>query len=162
MNKLFLITGPAGVGKSTISKELSKRFPKTILIEGDDIYHLVKNGYVSAWKKGNHLELFWKNSIDLIRNGLELGYDVIFNYIIDKDDLNNLKKTFSEYDITFKVLLTSSEELLKRDKQRPLDCQMKDRCIVLLNNFKNKNYDKKDIIDTTNLSIDEVVGEILK
>ena len=39
---------------------------------------------------------------------------------------------------------------------------MKDRCIVLLNDFKNKNYDKKDIIDTTNLSVDEVVGEILK
>ena len=60
------------------------------------------------------------------------------------------------------MLLTSSEELLKRDKQRPLDCQMKDRCIVLLNDFKYKNYDKKDIIDTTNLSVDEVVDEILK
>ena len=63
MNKLFLITGPAGVGKTAISKELSKRFSKTILIEGDDIYHMVKNGYVSPWKKGNHLDLFWKNSI---------------------------------------------------------------------------------------------------
>lgn len=81
MKKLYLITGPAGVGKSTISKALSLKFSKSVLIEGDDVYHMVSGGYVSPWKSGNHMELFWKNSISLIENSLKQGYDVVFNYI---------------------------------------------------------------------------------
>ena len=41
MNKIYLITGPAGVGKSTISKKIAEHLDKSVLIEGDDIYHLV-------------------------------------------------------------------------------------------------------------------------
>ena len=48
MNTLYIITGPAGVGKTTISKGLAKRCKKSALIEGDDIYHQVISGYVPA------------------------------------------------------------------------------------------------------------------
>ena len=46
-------------------------------------------------------------------------------------------------------------------KERPEDVQMKERCIVLLNSFKKKNYDKKHILGTSNLSVDETVNAIL-
>ena len=52
---LYIITGPAGVGKSTISKRLATLKEKSVLIEGDDIYGQVIGSYVSAWKEGNHL-----------------------------------------------------------------------------------------------------------
>lgn len=42
MPSLYIITGPSGVGKSTISKELAKKSNKSALIEGDDIYHQVR------------------------------------------------------------------------------------------------------------------------
>ena len=35
---LYIITGPAGVGKRTISKRLATLNEKSVLIEGDDIY----------------------------------------------------------------------------------------------------------------------------
>ena len=63
MSKLYIITGPAGVGKSTISREIAKRSDRSALIEGDEIYHLVCGGYESAWKEKNHLDIFWKNVI---------------------------------------------------------------------------------------------------
>lgn len=91
MNKLYLITGPAGVGKSTISKLLAESKNKCVLIEGDEVYHFVKGGYISPWKEGNHLAVFWKNTIDIINNFLESGYDVVFNYIINKNELENIK-----------------------------------------------------------------------
>ena len=37
---------------------------------------------------------------------------------------------------------------------------MKNLCIVLLNSFKNKNYDTNSILDTSNLSISETVDII--
>ena len=67
---------------------------------------------------------------------------------------------FKSYTIKFIVLLVDESTLLLRDKERPEGCQMKERCITLLNSFKNNTYNEKNILDTTNLSIDETVNII--
>lgn len=162
MPNLYIITGPAGVGKSTISRELAKRKSKSVLIEGDDIYHQVVGGYVQAWKEGNHLNIFWKVCIETIKLYLQDGYDVIFNYILTPQSFENLKTTFSNYNIKFIILMVDENTILQRDKQRPLDCQMNNRCIILLNNFKNYNFRKNYFLDTTNLSINETIENIEK
>lgn len=160
MPKLYIITGPAGVGKSTISKEIAKLKSKSALIEGDDIYHQVIGGYVQAWKNGNHLETFWKVCINTIRIYLKNGYDVIFNYIVNAESLEIIQKEFKEYEIKFIVLLADENALLSRDRERPEECQMKERCITLLNSFKNKKFNQQNILDTTNLSINKIVNLI--
>ena len=157
MCNLYLITGPAGVGKSTISMGLAKLFRKSVLIEGDDIYHQVVGGYVQAWKDGNHLQTFWKVCINIIETYLQDEYDVLFNYIITPENLKLLKESFKNYNIKFTVLLADEEVLLSRDKKRAENCQMKERCIVLLNDFKSKNYNKQNILDTTHISIEKIV-----
>lgn len=161
MNKLYIITGPSGVGKSTVSRLIAESRIKSALIEGDEIYHLVCGGHVSAWKEGNHLEVFWKNCIDLITNFLEKGYDVVFNYIISKEKVEELRKTFISAEIKFALLLTDEETIQKRDSLRPVDCQMKERSIELLKSFKNQNFCEDNILDTSNLSIDETVKTII-
>ena len=57
--------------------------------------------------------------------------------------------------------MVDEKTLLLRDLERPEDCQMKDRCITLLNNFKNKKYDHRFVLDTTDLSIDDTVNVII-
>lgn len=160
MPNLYIITGPAGVGKSTISKEIAKSISKSVLIEGDDIYHQVIGGYVQAWKSGNHLNTFWKVCMNTIKIYLEDGFDVIFNYIVTPENLELIKNNFKDYTIKFVVLLVDESSLLLRDKQRPAASQMNDRCITLLNSFKNKNYNSNNILDTSNLSIDETLNII--
>lgn len=162
MNKLYLITGPAGVGKSTISKTLAERLEKSVLIEGDDIYHMVVSSYVPAWKPGNHLDLFWKNVICLIKNSLEKGYDVVFNYIIKKDDYLMLKEKFNRYDVIFKVLISDEKELLRRDKLREEENRMNERCLILLNSFIKENFDEEFIIDSTHLNIEDTIERVIK
>lgn len=157
MSNLYIITGPSGVGKSTISKEIAKLKNKSVLIEGDDIYHQVVGGYVQAWKEGNHLVTFWKICLNSIETYLENGYDVIFNYIVNPKNIEVINNKFKNHTIKFIVLMVDEKTLLLRDKERSQDCQMKERCIILLNNFKNKNYNVQNILDTTNLSINETI-----
>ena len=92
----------------------------------------------------NHIHYYWPSWC---------GQD--FNYIINPSKLSVLNQTFKDYDKRFVVLLVDEETLLRRDALRPEDCQMKERCIVLLNNFKKHNYDEKFIIDTSKTSIEE-------
>ena len=162
MNKLYVLTGPAGVGKSTISKLIAGKWEKSVLIEGDGIYNFFVGGRISPWKENAPLELFWDNCIYLMNSYLEKGYDVVFNYIIKPGQLKRLQETFNNYEIIFKVLLTDEETIVKRDKERPFDCQMGERSLVLLKEFKDCNYDKEYIIDTSNLSIEETVNKIIK
>lgn len=160
MTNLYIITGPAGVGKSTISKKIAEIKKKSVLIEGDEIYHHVVGGYAPAWKKENHLEVFWNICFDMIDTYLSYGYDVIFNYIVTLDAYTKIKEKFQKYNTKFIVLITDKETILLRDKEKPEDCQMKERCITLLNNFKNTKYEKDYFLDTTNLSIEETVDII--
>ena len=97
MAKLYVITGPAGVGKSTISRKIAEASSKSALIEGDDLYAQIVGGYVDPWEEGNYLDTFWRLSLSSIRIYLDDGFDVVFNYIISPGQLNMIRKerTFS-------------------------------------------------------------------
>ncbi len=160
MNNLYIITGPAGVGKSTISYKIAKNITKSALIEGDNIYSQVVGGYVSAWKEGNHLNIFWKICLDTIETYLSDGYDVIFNYIVTPKAFEMIKERFKEYNVKFIILMCDEETILKRDSERLEDCRMNERCITLLNNFKEYDFEEKYYLDTTDISADDVVKTI--
>lgn len=160
MPNLYIITGPSGVGKSTISKKLAESSNKSVLIEGDFIYSQVISSYVSAWKEGNHLDVFWDMCLNSIETYLSYGYDVVFNYIVTPTIVDKIKNRFKNNKIKFVVLLCDEEILLSRDKQRPEDCQMKERCLILLDSFKSKNYNSNNILNTTTLSVEEAVNLI--
>lgn len=161
MNKLYLITGPCGIGKSSVSKELAFNLKKSVLIEGDDIYHQVVGSYHSPWHESNHLNTFWRVSINMIKTYIEEGYDVVFNYIISKDNYEYLKKEMKNIEINLTVLLASEETLLKRDKLRNEDCRMNERCIILLNKFLSDKYNESDILYTDDLSIKDTAEIII-
>ena len=158
---LYLVTGPAGVGKSTISKRIAELSNKSVLLEGDDFYHQVISSYKPAWLEGNHLDVFWKVVKNTIKIYLANGYDVIFNYIIGEEDYLELKEEFKEYPTKFVILLVDEKTIIERDKLRPVDCRMNERCIILLNSFLNKDYPENNKLYTQNLSIEETVNEII-
>ena len=164
MKKIYIITGPAGVGKTTISKELANRLDKVALIEGDDIYNMIIKPELKPWKEPNHLNIFWKNVYSLIDNYLDEGFDVVFNYIIKQKTLEKIIERYSDRDdikIIFKCLIVDKEELVKRDLLRPEDCRMGERSIVLLNEFLNQPFEKY-FLDTTYLTIEDTVNRILE
>lgn len=51
--------------------------------------------------------------------------------------------------------------IIECDKLRPEDCQMGDRSIVVLNEFKGKGYDINYILDTSNILPEDTTTLIL-
>jgi len=63
-------------------------------------------------------------------------------------------------DFNFKVLIVDEKTITKRDKERPEDCQMGERALVLLKDFISYNYKEEFLLDTSNLTIEETVNKI--
>lgn len=163
--ELYVITGPCGIGKSTITNKIANSLNSSCIIEGDAIYHMVIGGYVSPWKDdGKYSDLLWENCLNLASNFIERKISVVFNYIIYPDKLFQIIDRFKDNDnltIRFVVLTTDEKTVRERDKLREEDCQMGERAIVLLNKFKEKGYDPKYVLDTSDLSIDETTHDIM-
>ena len=147
MNKLYIITGPAGVGKSTISYEVGKRLKKSVVIEGDTIYNFFVGGRIKPWYKNAPLDLFWNNCIMLIKSYLETGYDVVFNYIISNKNLDRLKETFKDYEIIFRCLLVDEKTIIDQFEEV---------------GDTTKSYTKKKVVGLSCEEVYEVEDEIVK
>ncbi|WP_245629952.1 (d)CMP kinase [Domibacillus robiginosus] len=44
MKRIFILSGPAGAGKSTVSRKLAEALRKSTYIEGDTINHMIVRG----------------------------------------------------------------------------------------------------------------------
>lgn len=160
MAKIYVITGPAGVGKSTITNALAEKLEKCAVLEGDEIYHQVKSGCVSPWLEGNHVDLMWKNMLMLAENYLSAGFDVILNYIIYADDLEEIKSALSQYEIHFIVLMAERDTVAARDIARGEEFAV-NRVDKHIAKFLSQGYGKYQFLHTDNKTIDEEVQEIL-
>lgn len=161
MNKIYLITGPAGVGKSTISLKMAEKLEKSVLLEGDDIYHFIVGGYISPWKEGNYLDYYWHNILDIMKNSLDYGFDIVYNHIMSKEQVEDIKSNFPNAEIKFVCLMVDEETIVKRDKLRAPDRQMGERSLILLKELQDENFDSKNILDSSNLNEEQTMNEIL-
>lgn len=159
MAKIYIITGPAGVGKTTVTNMLSERLGKCAVLEGDEIYHQVVGG-TKPWLEGNHLDVMWKNIINLSRNYLDAGIDVVLNYIVYKDRLEQVVEALAQHEIHFIVLMANAKTVSERDESRREDAQVH-RVEIHIKKFSEQGYSEKCFLNTENKLIEEEIDEIL-
>lgn len=167
MRKIFIVTGPAGVGKSTTSIRLAKQFSHSAYIEGDLVNHMVIGGYLPPWKSEALQMLVWENIADLSINFVKAGKDVIIDYIVFLEDVrrfsNTVRKEAGNVEIHYTVLWAERAELLRRDALRDKADQMGARCLELVDEFLSKGVEPRFFYNTTTLSeLDEIITTIME
>ena len=164
-NKVYIISGPAGVGKSTTSKELTKKFKNSAYISGDDISHMHINGRKNPWESSEEV-LIWDNILSLTMNFINYGNDVIVDYVTFPKEAEWVSKNLKSLnvEVIYVVLWTDKETLLTRDNMRMPGVRMGERCTILVDEFIESGLNDKYIFDTSNTSPDNisyVVNEII-
>ena len=164
VNKVYIVSGPAGVGKSTTSKELVKTLKNSSYISGDYISHMHVNGRKKPWESQEEVSLIWDNILSLTKNFLRYGNDVVIDYVTFPQEAkwvsDNLKNINAE--ISYVVLWTDIETLVSRDSMRMPEHRMGERCLILVDEFTESGLDEKHIFDTSkNPPITYVVNEIM-
>ena len=163
---VYIISGPAGVGKSTTAGELVQQFDKSALISGDDISHIPVNGRGKPWLCQETLQLTWSNILSLTRNLLGFGYDVVIDYVTLPAQAAWLAENLRDRNVKvfYVVLMVGEAEIVRRDQGRHPDARMGARSVELLREFKEVLQGDEHILNTESYGVGqlpEVIGEIL-
>ncbi len=164
---IYLITGPAGSGKSSVAKTLAKKLNRSAVIEVDKLRAMIVGGYVRPWPHNEEVEsqlsLAAKNACDMALNFTEKYFTVFIDDVVGRKLLEQYSEFFKDKNFKTFVLLPSVESLLKRFDDRGDNKELRERTIELHKKFIEQK-DKLDwrIIDSTNQSLEETVGEIYK
>lgn len=166
MQTVYVLSGPAGVGKSTTSRTLVNALKNSAYISGDDISHMHVNGRERPWESKAELSLIWNNILSLTKNFITNEVDVVIDYVTFPEEAHWLKDKLEEFKVhvVYVVLWTDIETLLKRDQLRMKEHQMGERCLILIEEFKKSGLDTKHLLDTSKKSaedFEQVIEEIM-
>lgn len=151
MQTVYILSGPAGVGKSTTSNALVKSLKNSAYISGDDISHMHVNGRKLPWESKSETSLIWNNILSLTKNFITDSIDVVIDYVAFPDDVKWFKDSLknNNVNIVYVVLWTDKESLLKRDQLRIPEHRMGERCLILIEEFKQSGLENKYLLDTS-------------
>ena len=181
--KIIIISGPSGVGKSTIVKEIIKnknlnlkfsvslttRKPRLGEINGVNYYFVNKKDFLSAIKKGELLEytVFINNYYGTKKNDVDKwinnGYNVLLE--IEIEGVKQILKKYKKDElISFFIMPPSLEELKKRIKNRLTenDNSIKLRLERAIKEIEFKSYFNHVIVNNICDNAKEEIIKIIK
>jgi len=162
-----ILTGPPGVGKSSIAKELAGKFEKAGWIDVDFLRKMVVSGYAKPGDKTDEAALqatiSVQNACTVAKNFAEKGFTVFIDDIVATPKrLDLYKKGLSPLNFKTFLLMADRKTVRKRDSQRPAGQVMGKRAMELYTIFSKIDNKKWKKIDTTGKTIKETADAILK
>ncbi|WP_309119367.1 AAA family ATPase [Paenibacillus sp.] len=155
---VYLISGPLGVGKSTVSKSLANAMKQCALIEGDLLLHIYRGETEPPWEE--RLRLAWLNIVAVTRNLLGHGLDVVIDFVVE-EELEWFRGQLSDVDVTLRyaVLHAEPDTLMGRLRQRG-DEQYINRSLFLLNKLKTSRGNGPFLLDADRKRAEELAEEM--
>lgn len=159
----IVITGPTGVGKSTVSKALAKELPRSVNVDLDTIKHFVVGGFRYDESEEGHEQwtLLGKNAAGVVRNFLKEGYTVVANGMVSELTWDEILRAAPP---NVKVRLHSDPDVnVSRDMQRDGPVRLGKKKVMEHHDYfaDTRYFDGFTEIDTSAHSVEETVREIL-
>jgi cytidylate kinase len=157
--KIIIVNGPAGVGKTTISRKLAVFGDNSACIHGDDFRGYIVNRQVENVATG----LGYKNGATVASNFIQAGYDlVVYEYVFEDEThipkfMNHIAVESLVYFIT---LWADQESVIDREKNRSGRARLGDRVAECYQTMQKALGSIGWIVNTSNKTPDEVVKKI--
>lgn len=177
MNNIYFISGPCGVGKSTLADVFAKHLTNTgirkqlYVIHGDDFHQgFVETDYKDSFWVGGQaadkivwteiLKFNWECIIDTAGKVLDRGLDVVIDYVVE-GELPLLLKLAREKDAKlYYIVLTASEDAITQRIEERGDTEMVERALFLKKELEELTENQGHIFDNTGKAIPEEIAEL--
>lgn len=167
---VFILTGPAGAGKSTTARELCRRFPTAAHIDVDWLRSMIVSGYAAPVglggepvESGRQAALAARNAASLARNCSAEGIVSVIDGVLETtDDLDPYVDALVGHDLYVITLLPDAATLTARDAGRDPSQRMGARCQELHGIIAANGETRGVRLDTTGLTVEDAVDAILE
>ncbi|MBI2760850.1 MAG: AAA family ATPase [Chloroflexi bacterium] len=168
---VVIVTGPAGAGKSTVSRALCARFARAAHINVDEIrWKVIVSGYVSPEAAGEEAKEARRQRSLATRNASALASNFAADdFVAVIDDVLEQPHELDEYlaylgglQVAFVTLLPDADTVRRRDEDRSPDDSMGERALELHRIISENGETRGLRLDTSNLTVEETVDVLLE
>lgn len=167
---VFIVTGPAGAGKSSTARALCARFERAAHIEVDALRDMVISGIASPipgvsdpLEAAEQSGLANANTVALARNFSAAGFTVVVDAVFESAAALDfvLEELLGTAEVHVITLLPDAETLERRDKGRAPEVQMGPRALELRRIIAGSDEMRGLRLDNSQMTVDETVAYIL-
>jgi hypothetical protein len=175
MNPIFLVVGPPAVGKSTTSRAIAARVPKSAHIPVDDIRNMVVSGIElpnAVWSAAlvEQIRLARKSVVHMAFQYHDAGFVVVIDDFWDPDHLSDYDLLLNHPALHRIVLIPAQEKAHQRNLERsgasPARKYIDEGIQIVYQQLHAVLPDLEArgwiIVDTSNLGVAETVTTILQ
>ncbi|MGJ7913602.1 AAA family ATPase [Neobacillus sp. LXY-1] len=157
-SSIYILSGPYGVGKSTLTKVLAADMEKVSVIEGDIIKNMLLGKEIPPLEKK---QLMWKNILSLTQNSIENNINVIIDYANFGESLQWFYQQIFELNVKiYYVILRANRDTLINRLNKRGDDYLIEGSLYLLDQFEKELANKNHLYDTTNKQPVEIINDL--
>ena len=166
-NQIIIITGPSGVGKTTISKKLSQALDNSVYISLDTLRSFVKNGYQSPATFKQTAAVIKQSSLArncalfIAKAYYKNGFNIIVDDVLYKKSFVFWTKKLKNYNFKIIVLKEELKTIIKRNTLKKTG-RLDEEIIIYLKKQFDELGPNKDLYFIKNENTDKTVKSIKK
>lgn len=159
VHTIYIISGPLGAGKTSVSKAVTALLETAVRIEGDVFWLATEHLEQFSWAQ--RLECSWENIVAVTKNYLQRDVDVVIDFVVE-DELKWFVEQFSGTTIQIKyIAMIADEKTLTERLEKRGDLKYLGRSLKLLKQISDKEENQQYLYDTTDKTINNIARSII-
>lgn len=164
---VLILTGPPGVGKTTVAGLLAQRERRSVHLEADRFFFFIKSGFIEPWDPASHEQnqLAMRTAAEAAASYARAGYATIFEgIVIPRWTLGTVRETFEDAGVptSYAVLRAPQAHCVARvgEREGVPDAYAPDTLAALCSEFDDLEAFEQHAIDVAGLDAEEAAAAV--